>query len=119
MGASSWSYVAPYDLDVATSLRHMQERLLREGRFYWYWDAGYPDVEVRSRPSTVTELWNSEDFWDCGTGTVLDIMRAVDTADAPRWTITPMISPQSGRWRRSGSGTTSALVIRPAPSSRP
>jgi hypothetical protein len=85
MGASSWSHVAPYDVDAATSLRRLHERLLREGRFYWYWDAGYPDVEARPRPSTVTELWNSEGFWDRGTGTVLDIMQAVDTADAPRW----------------------------------
>lgn len=85
MGASGWSYVAPYNLDVATSLRRLQERLLRDGEFYWYWDAGYAGVEFRPRPSTIEDLWNSEDFWESGSATILDIMRVVDTPDAPHW----------------------------------
>lgn len=109
MGASGWSYVAPYNIDIATSTRHLQERPLREGEFYWYWDAGYPNVEFRPRPSSVEELRNSEDFRESGSATILDIMRAADTPDAPDWrnpddfsTIRPLAPDRS--WHYFGTG---------------
>jgi hypothetical protein len=85
MGSSSWSYVAPYAGDVASSLRALQGQLIRDRDYYWYWDAGYAEVEFRPRPETVEELWDSEDFWASGSSTILDIRRVVDTAEPPGW----------------------------------
>jgi hypothetical protein len=48
--------------DVASSLRALQDQLIRDRDYYWYWDAGYAEVEFRPRPETVEELWDSEDF---------------------------------------------------------
>lgn len=83
MGSSSWYYVTPYSGDAAVSLRALQDRLIRDRDYYWFWDQGYPGVESRPWPGTVEELWNSEDFWASGSSTVLDIQRAVDTTRPP------------------------------------
>jgi hypothetical protein len=83
MGSSSWSYVAPYTGDAATSLRALQERLIRDRDYYWFWDRGYPGVEVRPWPETVEELWGAEEYWYSGSGSILDIQRVVDTTRPP------------------------------------
>ena len=83
MGSSSWSYVAPYTGDAATSLRALQERLIRDRDYYWYWAQGYPGVEFRPWPKTVEELWDCEDYWYSGSGSILDIQRVVVTTRPP------------------------------------
>lgn len=85
MGSSSWSYVAPYAGDVASSLRALQDQLIRDRDYYWFWDAGYEAVEFRPWPETVEELWSSEDFWASGSSTILDIQRVVDATQPPSW----------------------------------
>jgi DDE superfamily endonuclease len=81
MGSSYWSYVAPYTGDAATSLRALQERLIRD-RDYWHWE-GYPGTELQPWPETVEELWDNEDYWYSGSHSILDIQRVVDTTRPP------------------------------------
>jgi hypothetical protein len=83
MGSSSWSYVAPYAGDAATSLRALQGRLIQDRDYYWFWGRGYPGVEVRPWPETVEELWGTEEYWYSGSGSILDIQRVVDTTCPP------------------------------------
>jgi hypothetical protein len=83
MGSSHWSYAAPYTGDASTSLRALQERLIRDRDYYWYWAQGYPGVEFRPWPESLDELWDCEDHWHSGSGSILDIQRVVDTTRPP------------------------------------
>jgi len=78
MGASSWHYVVPFQTDVATTLAALHQEVFEQE---FGSDTAY---------STLAELWQDEEYMgECGTHTILDIFRVVDTTKAPSW--------QSGR----------------------
>lgn len=83
MCSDAWSYVAPYTGDVATSLRALQERLIRDRDYYWYWAQGYEGVESRPWPESLEELWGREDYFEGGSSSILDIQQVVDTTRPP------------------------------------
>lgn len=81
MGASGWSYVAPYDGFVAAALRELQERVFAD-RDCWSWWDEFGDYEPV--PASVEELWARESGWDCGTHSILDIREGIAVAP-PDW----------------------------------
>jgi hypothetical protein len=81
VGASGWSYVTPYRADVAESLRALQEKVLRDGDYYWWDEPG----EYTPRPGSLEVLWASDGRWDSGTHSILDMDRVVASADPPDW----------------------------------
>jgi len=81
VGASEWSYVTPFLGDVAGSLRELQEKVLRDGDYYWSDDF----EEYTPRPGSLEVLWASDDRWNSGTHSILDVDRVVASTDPPDW----------------------------------
>jgi|HubBroStandDraft_4_1064222.scaffolds.fasta_scaffold06549_1 hypothetical protein len=81
MGASDWSYVAPYRGDVNESLQELRERVFRD-RQYWWWDDFEED---EPRPDTIELLYASEHVKQSGTHSILDVDRVVHTSEPPTW----------------------------------
>lgn len=106
MGASGWEYRVPYQGSVEATFIAVQEQVLASGDYIWPWDgdgralavpaAALPEGGAR-RPSSLAELTevkeNSDDFWDEGTHTILDVER-VDTAIDEFGTIRPLESAE-------------------------
>ena len=82
MGASEWSYVTPYRRDVEVSLRELQQRVFRDGEYYWFWDQ-YPGERPLPRPETIDGIWETETMCETGTHTILDIDQVLTTTDPP------------------------------------
>ncbi|MFI6344071.1 hypothetical protein [Streptomyces sp. NPDC050560] len=89
MGASGWQYMAPYDGSVEAALATAQRRVLASGEYIWPWETraeyGVPGDSL-PRPATLDELKaakDSEDFWEEGTHSILDIEAVVDTTEEP------------------------------------
>jgi hypothetical protein len=88
MGASGWDYIVPYSADLTEVLRSLQERVLRDDDFFWE----KPDDEFADpdepfpgpKPTTLAELAaikETEEFWDVGTHSILDLDRIIGPAD--------------------------------------
>ncbi len=82
MGASEWSYVTPYRGDVEASLRELQQRVFRDGEYYWFWDQ-YPGDRPLPRPATIDGIWETETMCETGTHSILDIDQVLTTTDPP------------------------------------
>jgi hypothetical protein len=94
MGASSWSHVAPYEGDVAATLAALHQQVFHDA----YGDgSGYANLD---------ELWQDEEFMgECGTHTILDVYRLVDSTDPPYWrsghdynTMRPLAADRIRHW---------------------
>lgn len=68
MGASAWHYVVGYRPDVEVAFAELQETVLAGGDYY--------DREVGTFASMaeLNEMRNTEDFWEAGTHSILDMM---------------------------------------------
>ena len=68
MGASGWHYVVGYRPDVEVAFAELQETVLAGGDYY--------DREVGTFASMaeLNEMRNTEDFWEAGTHSILDMM---------------------------------------------
>jgi hypothetical protein len=88
MGASGWQYIAWFTVDVASSLRALQEQVYNDGGYY------FPDGAEAwgwMRGSTLDELWDQDSSYlgECGTHSILDIRRTVDPGHEPPKAWTP------------------------------
>ncbi len=98
MGASDWDYVVdlPADapVDLVSALARLRERVLAEGDFYW----GEEDY-LGPRPTTLAELdelRETEEFWEVGTHSVLDVDTVIGSGEPEReGTIRPLTPPQA------------------------
>jgi hypothetical protein len=66
---------------VAGSLRELQEKVLRDGDYYW-WDEF---EEYAPRPGSLEVLWTGDGRWDSGTHSILDTDRVVASTNPPDW----------------------------------
>ena len=82
MGASDWSYVTTYRGDVETSLRELQQRVFRDGEYYWFWDH-YPGDHPIPRPAAIDGIWETETMRELGTHSILDVDQVLTTTDPP------------------------------------
>jgi hypothetical protein len=82
MGASEWSYVTPYRGDVEVSLRELQQRVFRNGEYYWFWEQ-WPGDDPLPRPATIDGIWETETMREMGTHSILDIDQVLTTTDPP------------------------------------
>jgi hypothetical protein len=69
--------------DVTSPMRSLQERLIRDRDHDWTWSGRLAGIKPRPWPETVEELRGSEDFWEIGSCTILDIKQVVHTPAAP------------------------------------
>jgi hypothetical protein len=102
VGASGWDYRVPYAGSVEATLIAAQEQALASGEYIWPWESFDPedfdeDFENIPRPSSLAELGvakESQEFWDEGTHSILDIagVIAANAADDDKFSI---ISPLS------------------------
>ncbi|WP_413796900.1 hypothetical protein [Streptomyces iranensis] len=90
MGASGWDYLTRYQGGVEATLVAVQKRVLASGDYIWPWETraeyGVAGDESLPRPSSLDELdaaKETDEFWDEGTHTILDIGEVVHTAEAP------------------------------------
>ncbi|OPF73803.1 hypothetical protein VT50_0228015 [Streptomyces antioxidans] len=90
MGASGWHYLTRYQGSVGATLTAVQKEVLASGAYNWPWETmaeyGFTVEESLPRPSSLDEFntaKETEEFWDEGTHTILDIDRVVPTAGAP------------------------------------
>jgi hypothetical protein len=99
MGASSWDYIAPYKGSVAATLTALHEEVFQQvaGEY------GYASID---------ELWQDEQFMgECGTHTVLDVYRLLDTTARPAWnpddynTMRPLAPGRIRHWFGTGRPT--------------
>ncbi|WP_326564968.1 hypothetical protein VSH64_24285 [Amycolatopsis rhabdoformis] len=76
MGASGWHYRAPYAGSVKATHKFVQAQLLSSGDYVWPWEDFDPEyVTPVPRPRSLPDLnaaKDSENFWDCGTHSILD-----------------------------------------------
>ncbi|EWT02619.1 hypothetical protein N865_02490 [Intrasporangium oryzae NRRL B-24470] len=88
VGASGWSYRTPFMGSVQESFLAVQRQILESGDYIWPWDDFDPaetDAEGFARPASLDQLAaakQTEDFWEKGTHTMLDLDR-VSEADDP------------------------------------
>jgi hypothetical protein len=82
MGASQWSYVTPYRGGIEASLRELQERVFRNGEYYWFWEQ-YPGDQPLPRPATIDGIWDTETMREIGTHSILDVDRVLTATDPP------------------------------------
>jgi hypothetical protein len=104
MGASGWDYVVSYQPDLSAALNDLQDELLATGDFLWderYWD-GAPRPTTRAELEAVKE---SEEFWDEGTHTILDMDRVVPTLAGNLMEDTGAIRPLSAQEVQESFGT--------------
>ncbi|NEW70594.1 hypothetical protein [Streptomyces rhizosphaericus] len=90
MGASGWDYLTPYEGSVEATLVAVQRQVLASGDYIWPWETlaeyGATAEEPLPRPSSLDALnaaKETEEFWDEGTHTILDIDEVVHTTEAP------------------------------------
>ena len=78
MGASGWSYVVPLAEGPRAALAGLRDRVLAEDDYYW--EADY----LGAKPRTVADLdrlRETEEFWEVGTHSILDVDWIVDAED--------------------------------------
>jgi hypothetical protein len=100
MGASGWHNRGPYVGSVEGSFLAVQELVLASGDFLWPWDDFDPDEAV-SRPTSVAELnaaKNTEEFWEAGTHTILDVDRVVTGDTDEIGGIRPLTEDELTEW---------------------
>jgi hypothetical protein len=117
VGASSWDYRVTHAGSVEATLIALQEQILESGEYLWPWDLEYrnpsylafmerfrresgmpamPPREGVPRPSSLAGLnavkEETEEFWDEGTHSILDIERVATAEDDgnPFGTIHPL-----------------------------
>lgn len=76
MGASEWYYFVPYEPDVQHAFAQLQRKVLTEGD---YWQGG---VGVFASWADLVAAKQTEDFWEAGTHSILDINQ-VDAPNQP------------------------------------
>lgn len=74
MGASSWQYFVPYDLDLKAVLEALRRREFEQQKYYFLpGDEGWP--------STMAQLFADENVQEEGTHSILDIFRIISPED--------------------------------------
>lgn len=91
MGASEWSYLVPYQLDLNTALTELQAQVFDDGAYWWAGgEIGHSAREYPNRPTTLAELWNDERVQEDGTHSILDMQRVVTDGEEPDYgTVVP------------------------------
>jgi hypothetical protein len=85
VGASGWDYRVPHVGNVEQTLIAAQEQVLAGGDYIWPWgdlDPGEFDDDILPRPRSLTELEaarETDEFWEEGTHSILDIDRIIST----------------------------------------
>jgi hypothetical protein len=74
LGASAWHYVVGYQPDVRRAFMELQETVLADGSYYH----GLRDRLTFASMAELNEARNTEEFWDEGTHSILDMMTFSD-----------------------------------------
>ena len=77
MGASGWSYVVEYRGDPMAALAELRYTTLSRGDYFWDGDS---EEHIGRRPASLAELDSlreTDEFWEIGTHSVLDVDRVV------------------------------------------
>jgi hypothetical protein len=100
VGASGWDYRVPYAGSVEQTLITVQEQDLAGGDYIWPWEDIDPDEfdgEILARPQSLAELntaKETEEFWEEGTHSILDIDRIIANGTDEVGAIRPLESAE-------------------------
>jgi len=100
LGASGWQYVveAPegWPVDLATALARLRAQVLADGDFFW---DGTSEQHIGPRPASLAELEalrETEEFWEIGTHSILDLDRVIGSDEPPREAaVRPLTLPEA------------------------
>jgi hypothetical protein len=90
VGASGWSYVVEYRGDPGAALAELRYTTLSRGDYFW---DSVSDGHLGSRPASLAALdalRETEEFWEIGTHSVLDVDRVVPGPTGPEGTVRPL-----------------------------
>lgn len=79
MGASGWLYIVPFQQDISLALSDLQRRVFDDRDYYW--DEQDESID-RTSLETLLASKESEEFWEVGTHSILDMDRVIG-ADQP------------------------------------
>jgi hypothetical protein len=84
VGKSGWDYVVEYGGDPAAALEELRAATLASGDYFW--DDSSEDY-FGARPTSLAELdalRESDEFWEIGTHSVLDVDRLIGSSETDR-----------------------------------
>lgn len=116
MGRSGWDYVVEYGGDPAAALEQLRTSTLAAGDYFWDETS---DEYIGPRPGSLAELdalRGSEEFWEIGTHSVLDVDRLIGSREPDRdGTVRPLTDEEAVRYFGTATPTREQFEAAGAP----